>query len=273
MHKDCRRDYINPKSTRWISCNDASTSIGLDTGDRDLRSNTDRFRFNENCLFCGQTAKNFKRKRGYDVVTVRTMDFQFAVTLVCKERNDQWGREVLGRIQMAHADLHAADALYHAQCNSNFRTGKQKPQTITSTPESNLKRRKMTPVAGRPKNEKAEAIFLEMMTKIEKNRKQIPIKDLVREMEHLCGVEDAYSIVHMKRKIREYFGNAIVFTEEDGKPSVLTFNSNMSSILHDFYQRTGKDNKDEEKRSIIQTAAKLIKDDILSVPSKVDHYK
>lgn len=43
-------------------------------------------------------------------------------------------------------------------------------------------------------------------------------------MDELCGVDNTYSVVHLKRKIKEYFGNSILFTEEEeeGKPSVLT---------------------------------------------------
>lgn len=44
-------------------------------------------------------------------------------------------------------------------------------------------------------------------------------------MEELCGVDNTNSVVHLKRKIKEYFGNLILFTEEEeeeGKPSVLT---------------------------------------------------
>lgn len=45
---------------------------------------------------------------------------------------------------MAYSNLHAADAVYHSQCNSNFRTGKQIPQTVATTPEDNLKRNKLS---------------------------------------------------------------------------------------------------------------------------------
>ncbi|CAG2236908.1 CFAP43 [Mytilus edulis] len=142
VHHDCRRDFINLKSTRWKTSVDVDTEIS--TPERGLRSSKPLFKFKENCLFCGQTAKNYKRKRGYDVVCVRTLEFQSSVESSCRERNDKWGEEVLSRIQMAHSDLHAADAVYHAQCNSNFRTSKQMPQTIAKTPEDNLKKRKIS---------------------------------------------------------------------------------------------------------------------------------
>lgn len=61
------------------------------------------------------------------------------------------------------------------------------------------------------------------MARIEKGRIQISIVDLVRETEKLCGVDNAYSVIHMKKKVQEYFGDSIVLTEQDGKPSVLHF--------------------------------------------------
>ncbi|VDH88747.1 Hypothetical predicted protein [Mytilus galloprovincialis] len=198
---------------------------------------------------------------------VRTLEFQSSVESSCRERNDKWGEEVLSRIQMAHSDLHAADAVYHAQCNSNFRTSKQMPQTIAKTPEDNLKKRKIS-YAGRPKNDIAENGFQAIMLRIEKNQKQISIAELVREMEQLCGLDNTYSVVHMKKKIQDYFGKSIMFTEEEGKPSVLTFRDNISPILHNFYNRIGKENKEEEKKSIISTAAQLLKEDIKLITSK-----
>lgn len=69
---------------------------------------------------------------------------------------------------MAHSDLHAADAVYHSQCNSNFRTGKQMPQTVFNTPEYNLKK---ISYVGRPRNDIAESGFQTIMLRLEKKKK------------------------------------------------------------------------------------------------------
>ncbi|VDI55512.1 Hypothetical predicted protein [Mytilus galloprovincialis] len=159
---------------------------------------------------CRRDFINLKSRRWKTDVDVDTeistpeREFQSSVESSCRERNDKWGEEVLSRIQMAHSDLHAADAVYHAQCNSNFRTSKQMPQTIAKTPEDNLKKRKIS-YAGRPKNDIAESGFQAIMLRIEKNQKQISIADIVREMEKLCGLDNTYSVVHMKKKIQDYF--------------------------------------------------------------------
>ncbi|CAG2196498.1 unnamed protein product [Mytilus edulis] len=178
VHHDCRRDFIYLKSTRWkiVVDVDAETS----TPERGLRSSKPIFKFKDNCLFCGQTAKNYKRKRGYDVVCVKTLEFQSSVESSCRERNDKW---VLSRIQMDQ-------------------------QANAKTPEDNLKKRKIS-YAGRPKNDIAESGFQAIMLRIEKNQKQISIADIVREMEKLCGLDNTYSVVHMKKKIQNYFAQLI----------------------------------------------------------------
>ena len=107
------------------------------------------------------------------------------------------------------------------------------------------------------------------MAGIEKGRIQISIVDLVREMEKVCGVDNTYSVIHMKKKVQEYFSDSIVLTEQDRK---LTFRDNVSSILHDFNTRVGKGDREEETRTIISTAAQLIREDIKTLPSRDNYY-
>ena len=53
--------------------------------------------------------------------------------LLCSQRGpgDKWNETVKGRIESAQ-DLHAADAVYHQQCNINFRTGRNISWTFQS---------------------------------------------------------------------------------------------------------------------------------------------
>lgn len=64
-----------------------------------------------------------------------TLSFEFRYSV--ESANDKCGEGVLSRLRMAHSDLHAAGAVYHSQFNSNFRTGKQMPQTVLNTSEDN----------------------------------------------------------------------------------------------------------------------------------------
>lgn len=116
VHQKCRRDFCSPKkSTSKII--EEQPAIGR-------RFVKPRFNTKEHCFFCGQPAKNDGRKRGNDVIPVRTQDFQDSIAQICKERNGEWSEIVLGRLEYAQ-DLHAADTVYHQACSVNFRTGKQ----------------------------------------------------------------------------------------------------------------------------------------------------
>ena len=118
VHQKCRRDFCRPKKS--------TSKIIEEQPARGRCSVKPRFNTKEHCFFCGQPAKNDGRKRGNDVIPVRTQDFQDSIAQICKERNDEWSEIVLGRLEYAQ-DLHAADAVYHQACSVNFRTGKQVP--------------------------------------------------------------------------------------------------------------------------------------------------
>ena len=62
---------------------------------------TTAFDYKENCVFCGLTAKYDGKKRGFDVITIKTQEFQNSIAQVCKARNDEWWITVLGRIEYA----------------------------------------------------------------------------------------------------------------------------------------------------------------------------
>lgn len=81
----------------------------------------------------------------------------------------------------------------------------------------------------------------------------------------------------MKKRLQTYFGSDIIITEVNGKPNIVTFRRTASSILNEFYRRPSSKSPEEEKLSMIETAAKLIKADIMSLkdskavyPSSVD---
>jgi hypothetical protein len=82
-----------------------------------LRSKVE-FDFKKHCLFCGQLASVYDKKRKHDVYPVRTSDFQTKIEDVCKMRDDEWALDVRGRLEFVQ-DLHAADALYHQSCPQN----------------------------------------------------------------------------------------------------------------------------------------------------------
>ena len=65
------------------------------------RSVITAFEYKEYCIFCGLTAKYDGKKRGFDVIPIKTQEFQNSIAQVCKARNDEWWITVLGRIEYA----------------------------------------------------------------------------------------------------------------------------------------------------------------------------
>ena len=71
-----------PKKTSSIP----DDEVSKDTVRR--RSTELKFNDSEHCLFCGQSAKYKGEKKGFDVIPVRTMEFQETILKMCRERKD-----------------------------------------------------------------------------------------------------------------------------------------------------------------------------------------
>ena len=91
---------------------------------------------------------------------------------------------MLARLEYAQ-DLHAADTVYHQQCSSNFRTGKQIPQPYDSEFLSDPKKKKHQ---GWPYDLKRTEAFLQLANYLEENDvEQISISDLNENMKEYLG--------------------------------------------------------------------------------------
>ena len=141
------------------------------------------------------------KRKGFDVISVRTIELKDTVLTVCQERNDSWAHSVLARILSAHG-LHAADAIYHKACDINFRTMRQIP---TSFRKEKLCTKKVK--LGRPEELDRTEAFLEVAKFLEENDdEQITISNLISKMEVILDGSEysAYSRVHMYSKLKEH---------------------------------------------------------------------
>ena len=184
----------------------------------------------------------------------------------CAEREDDWGLKVKSRVEFV-SDLPAADAVYHQACSVNFRTGKQIPKKYIPD-VANVKRFKL----GRPQDAVQAEAFMKVMENLQQNdEQQTTVGDLIEKMEsYLAGTDvTAYGFTHMKEQIKKHFGNKIIITEVNGKQNVVTMWSATSTPLHDFYSSP---KQELEKKRIIETAAKLIKNDIKTLVQEREYY-
>ena len=229
------------------------------------------FNFNEHCLFCGSEAKSYGKKRGVDVSRVETIEFKDRVLKVCEKvrKNDEWAFTVKGRIVYV-ADLVSENARYHRTCFANFDSNRNIPKAFSSADSS--KKQSL----GRPEDSKRKQAFLEVVNYLQQNdEEQLTVADLVRKMEEILqgtGFEP-YSIKYMTSRLLEHFKGQIIVTEVNGKLNVVTFVGTAKGILHEFYTQTRlTDNSELDAIRIIETAAKLIRNDIKGIQTSSKHY-
>ena len=264
VHKERRKNYTNPKIIKRDLREGESDDLCITSSGR--RSLGSQFSFAKNCLFCGRPAKFDSKKEGYDVYPVRTFGFQEKISEICEKRGDDWADKVTGRLECCH-DLHASDAVYHQQCNVNFRTNMGIPKTFLCDDQLSAKKKR-----GRPTDTDKEEAFLRVALYLEENdNEQITVGESVLKMKEYCG-EDSYTPKYMKKRITEHFGNKVIISEINGKPNVVTLRSNAASILHEFYDRPKQQDADAERRRNIETAANLIKNDIKMVETSKINY-
>ena len=261
VHEKCRCEFIHShyidketvkrKSEHLLYC-EATPSK--------LRSNYS-FNFCDDCLFCGQqVVRKGSRIKWYPV---RTLEFQNTLLKVCETRNDDWGRTVKGRIASV-SDLHAADAVYHHVCSTNFRTSKAMPKKF-STDKSTCEQNE----SGRPATQQSE--FDDVISFLNDSyEKQVTVNDLVIRMQSLCG-EKAFTTKWMKQRLQEHYGDRIVMSDKQGRKDVITFKETASDMLHNFYL-SAVNNEQEEKRKIIKSAAEIIRNDICALELDKDIY-
>ncbi|XP_028513605.1 uncharacterized protein LOC114574641 [Exaiptasia diaphana] len=266
VHKICRQDFCKPQNIQRALKEAKGESISPQKRRSLTRSSDNLFSFQTDCFYCGTEAfgADDKKSRPRDVFKVTTVETKDKVLKVCSNRSDTWAATVRSRVLQVH-DLPAADAVYHKTCSSNFRTGKQIPQAY-SNPENSSKKRK---TAGRPQNEDKYEAFLATVKYREENDEELllTISDLQTKMsEYLDENQCAYGFTHMKEKLIDHFGNDVVITEINGLSNVVALKRTADSVLKEFHKsQKNKLSQDDEKKAIIQTAARLIKQEIKNV--------
>ena len=273
VHESCRKNYVSSeKIAKLLDLEDQKWSIRVKNARPTRGSST--FTFNDHCFLCGSLVNRLvSHKPGFDFALVLTADFEQSIKQYCEERRDDWALEVLGRISSV-SDLRAADAIYHKQCSSNFRTKNDIPDKFAN--KSGIKKRKK--YGGSSVDDDRREAFKSVMVLIEDCEEDNPVtlSDLCLKMGEQ-GVEP-YSEKWMKTQVMSHFGNKVFFTRLDAKTEFVSLYVNTSDILKDFYKsntNTEKETKSEEvkKTEIIEAAAKLLKTDILNMTKNTEEFE
>lgn len=266
VHQKCRKDFCRPKKTP----ESGSGGAGEQRSFINRRSTTPNFNSRNHCFLCGLAAKYEGKKKGYDVIPVRTMDFQESIFKCCEQRKDNWSETVLGRLEYLR-DLHAADAVYHQSCSVNFRTGKQIPKEFQVN-EAGIEPKRAR--LGRPVDDVRTGAFLKTVKYLQDNEEFLTVYDLIKKMEeYLEGSgEEAYSHTYMKVKLKEHFGNEVFITSKSTHQNLVYLRQTASTIISDFYSFPKEQDPETEKLRIVMAAAKLIKSDIKEIEGTGDTF-
>ena len=141
-HQDCHHKYCAPnqiaKALKQIVLQDVATN----TGQKVLRSSKRQFNFSTDCFFLGKPAIFGRKRKGSDVVPVRTVETRDTVLAVCQER---W---IIGQILCKQEFYTFMICMLQTQyiivCSANFRTMKQIP-AIHEHEDSSLKKKGRPP--------------------------------------------------------------------------------------------------------------------------------
>ena len=158
--------------------------------------------------------------------------------------------------------MKSVECLYHAVCVSNFRLYKQIPLKYQSFPD--VKRKK----PGGPKGETLSTAFEKVCEYIQQNNDdQLTVSSIRHKMrDFLPDNYEPFSNQILKQKIKDHFEGSITFSETKGLSDIISLREQTSSILRLHYTKQFE-NEDSKKKAIINTAFKLIKEDILSYVS------
>ena len=135
VHFSCYKEYTHKSSISSYK-RTLSTAHAEPSGNCDkirLRSKSLQFDIKTHCLFCAQiieTGNKAPRLRRRDYSCVETVEYVNTLITRATERDDEWGRDVLVRIQAVN-DLIAEESKYHRECSLEFRRCKSENKFIS----------------------------------------------------------------------------------------------------------------------------------------------
>lgn len=250
VHKECRKTYTRSTSIRAYLASTANIENASEgsTLPPMRRSEISSFDFKENCLFCGMEAGFLRKtplKYRKPIHLVQTLNIKHTILKYAENRNDDWGDIVRARIGSV-VDLVASEGRYHSDCYARF-SNKTHPSSSTGG-------------RGRPADEELKQAFLKVCDYInESDDCQHLISDLIQLMRDLSGIEEVYEVKHFKTLLIKHFGDRVVITNIQKKPSIVTLKATADKALTEsWYSEKCKD-PDDEIRRIVITAARLLR--------------
>ena len=258
VHSSCRKSFTCSKAISKLK-RERELKLQSVVG-RTLRSSVEPFVWKHLCFLCGQAIGDAADKR-----CVSTLTLGKTVMETCRMRNDNWGIEVLGRLQSCN-DLVAEEAIYHKNCLTRFKKG-----LSVGTGEN---------ATGRPENKTAMEVFDKLCDRLESSceKELYTLDDMCEIMSKMkpCETEldgDAvYSKKHVKNLLIDRYGEHIFFAEIRGRKNVICFREMCSYIVSEKWYNSRQSNYEDEHARIVVSAAKLIACQIRDMTCDMNHY-
>ena len=130
VHVTCYKNY-----TRRTSISSFKRTVPSDNAEIDntrLRSMSQEFDIKTHCLYCAKIIESSTRSpkiRRREYSCVETIEYVKSLITRATERNDEWGTDVLVRVEAVN-DLIAEEAKYHHDCALEFRRCKGKVNEV-----------------------------------------------------------------------------------------------------------------------------------------------
>ena len=214
VHQNCHRDFTDSKRKFHSNADQLPA--------KRLRSSFMPFSWKDACMLCGSSvATDSRHPDKTHVRTVRTLPICSKLLECCIKRGDSWAYEVQTRLEGC-IDLVVAEAVYHAQCFSQFMLNKEKCSTLSTVNAQ-----------GRPVD--AEMLqWFEMLCpwiKSEACAELYTLSELHTKMVEFSDNEsEVYTIKRLKQKLQEHYKEFIFFSDIQGRSNVLCFR-NMAKII------------------------------------------
>ena len=236
VHHNCRRKFTDSRKK----------SSDEETSSKRLRSSLEnKFNWKTHCVICEKVI-DFIHQSYHEVMT---LEFHHKLAARAKERDDEWGKKVLFRLDNCN-DLVAEEAKYHHACITSF----------WLWDESTKKK-------GRPIDSEMSSGFEKLCTWLEERAdcELYTLKELQAKMEELNNVDAVYTVKRLKQRLMEHYKDDIYFAELSGRVDVVCFKDMANYILYNL-KKQGSQTKDDT----IVAAAKMIRADIQGLRKSKD---
>lgn len=250
VHTKCRMEYINRKEEE--NCDEESTISPPKAKLRTLSG----FDFENLCFFCSElcSVKAEKKRRGNKarrICTITKAQGDKTVRDKANSSQSDEAREVRRRISNIPS-LMEIGAKYHSSCRAKF-------LALTDSDR--------TKSAGRPASDNVQRAFQQVYDHINSiGPEQIDLK----EIKTILG-DVSLSNKYIKERLSEHYGNEIIFSTFAQK-TIITFRKSISKIINDNWYTARKASPEEERLRIVESAAKIIYEDIRCMAFNDQHY-